>query len=95
MANQLTAGTVTDAATQHGSMVAAIEYHLNQLLTTPLPTADTPEARDRRRLFAAIARGVVEHLKENPEALKVIFTHVDGGNIGNYAAHVEVQATDV
>jgi phenylpyruvate tautomerase PptA (4-oxalocrotonate tautomerase family) len=95
MANQLTAGTVTDAAAQNASMTAAIEYQLNQLLTTPLPTDDTPEARDRRRLFAAIARGVIEHLKENPDALKVVFTSVDGGNLGNYGAHVEVQASDV
>jgi hypothetical protein len=76
-------------------MTAAIEYQLNQLLATPLPTDDTPEARDRRRLFAAIARGVIEHLKENPDALKVVFTSVDGGILGNYAAHVEVQASDV
>jgi hypothetical protein len=95
MANQLTAGTYTDGPAKNGSMAAAIEWHLNQLLATPLPTDDTPEARDRRRLFAAIARGVIEHLKENPDALKVVFTSVDGGILGNYAAHVEVQASDV
>jgi hypothetical protein len=95
MANQLTAGTYTDGPNKTGSMAAAIEWHLNQLLTTPLPADDTPEARDRRRFFAAIARGVVEHLKDNPDALKVIFTQVDGGNLGNYRAHVEVQASDV
>jgi hypothetical protein len=95
MANQLTAGTYTDAPAETGSMAAAIEWHLNQLLTTPLPTDDTPEARDRRRFFAAIARGVIEHLKDNPEALEVVFTQVDGGTLANYKAHVAVKASDV
>ena len=59
MANQLTSRRpIPTRPPRPGSMAAAIEWHLNQLLTTPLPTDDTPEARDRRRFFAAIARGV-------------------------------------
>ena len=57
------------------SMAAAIEAELNTLLLADgLPQLDidnTPESRDRRRLFAAIARGVVRHLHDNLDAIKV------------------------
>ena len=53
-------------------MAAAIERRLRELMATPPPTDDTPEARDRRVLFAGIARGVIEHLK-HPEAFEVVF----------------------
>lgn len=57
------------------SMAAAIEAELNALLIADgLPALDidnTPESRDRRRLFAAIARGVVRHLNDNLDAIKV------------------------
>ena len=57
------------------SMAAAIEAELNALLIADgLPALDidnTPESRDRRRLFAAIARGVVRHLQDNLDAIKV------------------------
>ena len=77
-------------------MAAAIERQLNQLLTTPLPTDDTPEARDRRRFFAAIARGVVEHLEGQPgRAEGRLHRGRRRQRVGNYAAHVEVQASDV
>jgi hypothetical protein len=38
---------------------------------------------------------VIDHLKANPDALEVVFTQVDGGTLGNYQAHVQVQANDV
>lgn len=57
------------------SMAAAIEAELNALLAADgLPQLDidnTPESRDRRRLFAAIARGVVRHLHDNLDAIGV------------------------
>jgi hypothetical protein len=57
------------------SMAAAIEAELNILLEADgLPALDidnSPESRDRRRLFAAIARGVVRHLRDNLDAIKV------------------------
>ena len=57
------------------SMAAAIEAELNALLIADgLPALDidnTPESRDRRRPFAAIARGVVRHLNDNLDAIKV------------------------
>jgi phenylpyruvate tautomerase PptA (4-oxalocrotonate tautomerase family) len=82
------------------SMAAAIEDELNALLTSDgkvaLPGADTAEARDRRRFVAAIARGVVRHLKENPDALEVVFTQVASPHsTGEFKAHVRVNASDV
>ena len=96
MADKLTGGSKVFTAPGENSMAAAIERQINKLLAEPLPFDDTPEARDRRRLFAGIARGVIEHLKANPEALKVVFTKVAGpAGVSQFEAHVEVQAGDV
>jgi hypothetical protein len=57
------------------SMAAAIEAELNMMLVADgqpgLPMDDTPERRDRRRLFVAIARGVTAHLKDHEASLVV------------------------
>lgn len=56
-----------------GSMAEEIEIELNRLLSNDglptLPNDDSQETRDRRRLFVAIARGIVRHLAENNDAL--------------------------
>jgi hypothetical protein len=60
------------------SMAKAIEDELNALLTLDgLPTLPTTpigdrEIRDRRRLFVAIARGVVRHLRDHSDAIDVV-----------------------
>lgn len=61
-----------------GSMAEAMEDALNELLggenpamKTFVPATNSPEARDRRRLFVAIAQGVVRHLKDNAGALVI------------------------
>jgi len=54
-----------------GSMGAAIEDALNNLLSNPLPDNDEPETHDRRRLFVAIAQGVIDHLAANPDAFRL------------------------
>ncbi len=96
MADQLHAGSEVFGSPAEDTMAAAIERHIKELMTTDLPTDDTPEARDRRRLFAGIARGVIEHLKHHPEALQVVFTKVPSGEAAaDFAAHVEVHAQDV
>jgi hypothetical protein len=83
------------------SMAKAIEDELNKLLGSDgkqqLPTDGTKdEAKDRRRFLAAIARGVIRHLKENPDALQVVFTQVASPHHTNqFKAHVQVNATDV
>lgn len=83
-------------------MAATIERELIALMTAlpdeleAPPTDDTPESRQRRLLFAAIARGVIAHLKRHPEALGVVFTAVPANHtIAQFAAHVEVKASDV
>ena len=56
-------GGVFDSAPYNGSMAAQIESELNLLLAADglqtLPLDNAQETRDRRRLFVAIARGVV------------------------------------
>jgi hypothetical protein len=68
-------GDLTTPSDFSGSMAQAIEVELNRLLTNDglpaLPLDDTPETRDRRRLFVAIARGVVRHMVENRTAITV------------------------
>ena len=63
--------------TFNGSMAHAIETELAPLLDTPLPALGTPERRDMRRLFVAIARGVVFHLEANEASMVV--PYVDDG----------------
>ena len=55
------------------SMASEIESELNTLMISdelpPLSMdASDSTVRDRRRLFVAIARGVVAHLAQNPDA---------------------------
>lgn len=65
-------GTLDDFSS---SMAEAIEQALDATLIADglpgLPMDDTPERRDRRRLFVAIARGVVGHLKAQQASLVV------------------------
>lgn len=67
-------GTLDDFA---GSMAAEMEAQLNASLIADglpgLPMENTPERRDRRRLFVAIARGVVRHLKQHEADLDVSY----------------------
>ena len=57
------------------SMAAAIEMQLHDmLLDDNLPGLlfdGTPETRDRRRFFVAIARGVVGHLRDNQASIVI------------------------
>src|SRR3954451_7873805 len=96
MADDLHAGSNVFGSPLDDTMAAAIERHLRELMATPPPTDDTPEARDRRVLFAGIARGVIEHLKHHPEAFEVVFTAVPSPhNTGQFAAHVQVKASEI
>ncbi|HEV2387303.1 MAG TPA: hypothetical protein VGS20_08615 [Candidatus Acidoferrales bacterium] len=59
-----------------GSMAAAMEAALNDLLSadgmkTFAVDTNAQEARDRRRLFVAIAQGIVHHLDQNVAALGI------------------------
>jgi hypothetical protein len=92
--DQLSPGSEIFNSETDRTMAAEIEWHLNRLLPDPYKLApeDSDEARDRRRLFAAIARGIVEHLLEHPQALQVVFTSAGGGNPADFAAYVQVAA---
>jgi hypothetical protein len=94
MADELTGGGIVYSAGEN-SMGAAIERQLNDLLAQPLPTEDSDEAKDRRRMFSAIARGVIEHLAANPDALKIEITNAPGGNENDYEGRVVIQGTDI
>lgn len=98
MADMLTGGDTVFSSGEN-SMAAAIERQLNRLLTEalidPLPFADSKEAQDRRRMFAAIARGVIEHLAANPDALKIQITSAPGGGESSYHGRVVIQGTDI
>ena len=66
------------------SMAAAIEAELNRLLQAEalpqLPVDDnSQETRDRRRLFVAIARGVLRHFDERRESITVL--RIDGTTV--------------
>lgn len=59
-----------------GSMAEAMEVALNQLLSTEgkptVPTDGTDEeVRDRRIMFVAIARGIIDHLVDNEDAFTI------------------------
>jgi hypothetical protein len=60
-----------------GSMAEAIENALNDALSgdgmkTFAVNTNTQEARDRRRIFVAIATGVVKYLKDNTNAWDIL-----------------------
>jgi hypothetical protein len=90
MADMLTGGGEVFGPGEN-SMCAAIERQLNDLLDKPLPTDDSDEAKDRRRVFSAIARGVIEHLAANPDALRVQITQAPGDNVDDYEGRVVIQ----
>ncbi len=68
-------GGVFDNTPYDNSLAAAIEHELNLLLQADglatLPLDNTQDTRDRRRMFVAIARGVVRHLRDNANAIDV------------------------
>lgn len=68
------AGTVADfGSSMAAAMEVALEREYQALKGQPLP--DTG-ADDRRMLFAAIAQGVVRHLKDNLDSFNVsVVTH--------------------
>jgi hypothetical protein len=72
----LTASTNPNDPAFLNSMASEIENQLNTLMTNdglPKLSMDLSNrsVRDRRRLFVAIARGVVRHLADNPDAFVI------------------------
>jgi len=58
------------------SMADAMDTAFNSLLQQEGShfelNTNSKEARDRRRIFVAVAQGVVRHLKDNSHALRVV-----------------------
>jgi hypothetical protein len=65
------------------SMAAHIEAAFSDLLQDaglpPLADDNSKESRDRRRLFVAIARGIVRHLVEHQDAFTIHVPHDTSG----------------
>jgi hypothetical protein len=78
MPTQLYAGSLADFDTE-ASMARAIEDSLTQLIG-PLPSGPDVAVNDRRTLFIAIARGVIDHLKSKEAALRLDF-HVGSDHV--------------
>jgi hypothetical protein len=76
------------------SMAADIESAFNALLADEdlprVPDDNSKESRDRRRLFVAIARGIVRHLDEHRSAITV--TVPDGG--GTVSPEFDIDGRD-
>ena len=100
MGNQLKAGGLGDSipdggvegipAAFAGSMAKAMEDALNELLNAEgkptVPTENTTETRDRRIMFVAIARGIVNHLTAHQTAFTI---HRDDGTLlANHNVHI-------
>lgn len=68
-------GTLDDFG---ASMAEAIEAQLNDGLLADglpgLPNDPASDVRDRRRLFVAIARGVVKYLRDNQASIVIHYT---------------------
>jgi hypothetical protein len=92
LADQLYAGTKNTFA---GSMAEAMEQAIDALLFDDkgihLPAADTEERKDRRRMFIAIAAGVINHLAAHEGAIEVTVHH-GGGNNETVGAVIHVEA---
>jgi hypothetical protein len=77
----LTASTNPNDPAFLNSMASEIESELNTLMTNDgLPAlsmdASDRSVRDRRRLLVAIARGMVRHLAQNPDAFVLTTNNV-------------------
>jgi hypothetical protein len=69
MAVELYAGTLADF---NDSMAKEIEDAL-AVLMGPLPSAPQKLVDDRRKLFIAIANGVINHLKDKQDAFEITY----------------------
>jgi hypothetical protein len=100
MANKLKPGglgaSVADGGTNGipsefaNSMAKAMEDALSALLVQEgrpsLPSENSTETRDRRMLFVAIARGIVEHLTDNESAFTI--RDDDDDVLSNHHVHI-------
>jgi hypothetical protein len=90
MGDKLKAGTLDDFT---GSLAELIEHRFDALLQADglpgLPSGPADQVRDRRRLFVAIAQGVVGHLAANPDAFKASFTVPGVGTVSGGLTEID------
>lgn len=72
------------------SMAKEIERAL-ALLMGPLPSAPQKAVDDRRKLFIAIANGVINHLRDNQEAFVITYNR---GGVGTDTTTPDIQVRD-
>lgn len=84
MATELYAGSIGDWDTEP-SMAREIEDALIALLG-PLPSSPDGVVDERRKLFIAIANGVIKHLQKHQAAVAIT---LDGG--GNHITTINVR----
>jgi hypothetical protein len=82
-----------DPAVFAGSMADEIERALNRLLPAghKLTFDDAEAMRDRRRLFVAIAEGVLRYLEAHENDLELDFTDVPVS--GTFEAHLDFEVS--
>ena len=80
--NRLYAGTLADF---DDSLAQEIEIAMNSL-SGPLPSAPQKVVDDRRKLFIAIANGVINHLRNHQAAVEIT---LDGS--GNHITTIRVR----
>src|SRR5689334_13076832 len=76
------------------SLASSIESALNTLLSNDgldtLPDNNSEETRHRRRVFVAIAQGVIRHLRDNTDALVIVDA---ANNPTGEKIHIKVDGT--
>lgn len=86
---ELFAGTL-EGWEQDDSMAKDMELALEELLEDGLPSAPQEAVNDRRRLFIAIANGVIHHLKDRQEAFVITYDR-DGVGTDTTTPVIEVR----
>lgn len=73
------------------SMAKDMELALEELMEDGLPSAPQKAVDDRRKLFIAIANGVIHHLKDRQEAFVITYNR-DG--VGNATTTPDIEVLD-
>lgn len=79
-------GTNPAADTMAAAMVEAFKHEWPKFMDSPLP--DEVKLASLKHLFVAVSQGVVQHLRDNPEALKLVVSASGGGGAHTHAAAV-------
>jgi hypothetical protein len=91
----LRAGAADSGSLFEGTMAEAIERGLDAEMVRLTQKKPPPFAKEERRmLFAAIAAGVIDYLRQNQNQLKVVISG-QGTVLPNLAARLEIEAPSI